>query len=303
MPLIRRRRLSNSDEPMLSSLQRFVSMLTLIIPAFIGGGSAHGQQSQNQVPVSKTVTADDMVDLKKQLGAVQEQLEAIKQILVAQRATLPAAAMRAQQATSRTDRHMTLPYVPSFGLGSPDAPFVLVEFEDLQCPFCNSFAEHTMQSFKKDYVDTGKVRFLDVQFPLESHPTSGQLSTAAICAGRSGKYWEMRHALMRLDAPLPAVAIQNGARELGIDNASFRDCLGSPVVNDELKSQVLAAIQAGVYSTPTFLLGRVTSGSIAGVTFVGDYPPEQFARQIEVSMKQLREANDGNPSLVETLRR
>jgi len=297
------RRLSRTDEPQFSRLQRFFSMLIWILLALTAGKSAHGQQSQDQALVSKTVTADDIVDLKKQLGAVQAQLEAIRQILATQRATLPTAVMHAQQTIPKADRHMTLPYVPSFGLGSPDAPFVLVEFEDLQCPFCNNFAKRTMQSFQKNYVDTGKVRFLDVQFPLESHPTSGQLSTAAICAGRSGRYWEMRHALMRPYAPLPPIAIQNAAHELGIDNASFRDCLDSPVVSKELNNQVFAAIQAGVYSTPTFLLGRVTSGSIAGVTFVGDYPPEEFAHQIEISMKQLSDANDRKPSLVETPRK
>ena len=97
---------------------------------------------------------------------------------------------------------MTLPYIPAFGVGSTSAPLVLMEVEDLQCPYCNSFSRHTMQSFQKEFVDTGKIRFLDPQFPLEMHPSANQLSIAAICAGRSGKFGKCAKHLRNRIFPL-----------------------------------------------------------------------------------------------------
>lgn len=75
-------------------------------------------------------------------------------------------------------------------LGSPTAPVTIIEFSDYQCPFCYSFWQQTLPQIKKNYIDTGKVKFVYRDFPLNIHPMAEPSARAANCAGEQGKYWE-----------------------------------------------------------------------------------------------------------------
>lgn len=75
-------------------------------------------------------------------------------------------------------------------LGSANAPVTMIEFSDYQCPFCHSFWKQTLPQIKKDYIDTGKVKFVYRDFPLNIHPMAEPAARAANCAGEQGKYWE-----------------------------------------------------------------------------------------------------------------
>jgi protein-disulfide isomerase len=79
-----------------------------------------------------------------------------------------------------------------------DAPVTLVEFSDYQCPFCQRFFATTLAALKKDYVDTGKVRYVFRDFPLDqTHPLARKAAEAAHCAGEYGKYFKGKR---RIDA-------------------------------------------------------------------------------------------------------
>ena len=86
-------------------------------------------------------------------------------------------------------------------IGRPDAPVTLVEFADYQCPFCKRFHKNTYAELKKTYIDTGQVRFVSRDFPMEFHPLALRAAEAARCAGDQNKYWEMRDALYSTSAP------------------------------------------------------------------------------------------------------
>lgn len=84
----------------------------------------------------------------------------------------------------------------AYSKGSNDAKVTIVEFSDFQCPYCARFYSETLGQIIKDYVDTGKVRFVYKHFPLISiHPLAQKAGEAAACAGEQGKFWEM-HDLM-----------------------------------------------------------------------------------------------------------
>lgn len=76
-------------------------------------------------------------------------------------------------------------------MGNANAKLTLVEFSDYQCPFCGRHFTQTEGQLKKDYIDTGKVKFYYRDFPLSQiHPGAQKAAEAARCAGDQGKYWE-----------------------------------------------------------------------------------------------------------------
>ena len=80
--------------------------------------------------------------------------------------------------------------------GSGDAKVTLIEFSDFQCPYCATFYSQTEQQIMKDYVDTGKVRFVYKQFPLTTiHPFAQKAAEASECAADQGKFWELHDAM------------------------------------------------------------------------------------------------------------
>lgn len=80
--------------------------------------------------------------------------------------------------------------------GPSDAKVTLVEFSDFQCPYCASFYSATEQQIMKDYVESGKVRFVYKHFPLTTiHPNAQKAAEASECAGDQGKFWEMHDLL------------------------------------------------------------------------------------------------------------
>ena len=82
-------------------------------------------------------------------------------------------------------------------LGAADAPVVVVEYGDFQCPYCKRFVETSFPGLKRDYVDTGKVRWVTRDLPLGFHANAHKAAQAAHCAGEQGRYWEMRDTLFR----------------------------------------------------------------------------------------------------------
>ncbi len=107
-------------------------------------------------------------------------------------------------------------------LGRPDAPLTMVEFTDLQCPFCNRFATQTFDQLKKDYIDTGKVRFISRDFPLDFHPQAMPAARAARCAGDQGRFWEMRTTLVKNAGQLSPAYITQTASSLKLDMKTVR---------------------------------------------------------------------------------
>jgi len=70
-----------------------------------------------------------------------------------------------------------------YAIGRDDAPVTLVEFSDYQCPFCRKFQTDGFVQLKKNYIDTGKVRFVSRDLPLDFHDNAPRAAEAARCAG------------------------------------------------------------------------------------------------------------------------
>jgi len=152
-------------------------------------------------------------------------------------------------------------------LGSPDAPITIVEFSDYQCPYCLRHFQQTMPQLKKEYIDTGKVRYVFKDFPLSFHEKAVPAALAAECAGEQGKYWEMHDKLFGeqsrwVKESKPTDVYKEFAKELGLDTKQFNECLDSQKYADEIMADMKEGRDAGVQGTPAFFInGQFLSGA------------------------------------------
>lgn len=142
--------------------------------------------------------------------------------------------------------------------GDEDADITIVEYSDLECPFCNRFHE-TMKQVVDEF--DGKVNWVYRHFPLTSiHPRATKLAVATECAGEQDKFWEMSDAIFSshgTGASYDDASITSFAREAGVRNINkFTQCLSSDKYNDLVGKQARDAQAAGARGTPySIILG------------------------------------------------
>ncbi len=163
--------------------------------------------------------------------------------------------------------------------GSLDAPVVLEEFSDYQCPFCARFTAQTMPGLVENQIAAGEVLLVYHDFPLETiHAQAFGASHAARCAGEqgAGAYWQMHDLLYERvsswGVSQPDSVFSALAAELGLDTAAFDACQAGLGHEDKIRADIDYAIAQGVRSTPSFLLN--------GQPLVGAQPIEAFNQAI-----------------------
>jgi protein-disulfide isomerase len=151
-------------------------------------------------------------------------------------------------------------------LGAQNAPVTVIEYASLTCPHCAHFHEATYPELKKRYIDTGKVRFIFREFPLDQLAAAGFM--LARCAGPN-KYFPMIETLFAqqtgwvVQKPLePLLGI---AKQAGFTQQTFEECLKNQQVLDGIeKVRDQAAGKLGVNSTPTFFInGKRYAGALS----------------------------------------
>jgi protein-disulfide isomerase len=161
-------------------------------------------------------------------------------------------------------------------LGSKDAPLTMVEFTDYQCGFCRQFHVATFPELKKKYIDTGKLRFVSRDLPLDFHSNAARAAEAARCAGDQQEFWQMRDRLIINADKLSATDLNRYAQGLKLDNLQFRNCMDSGKYSKTVQKDVATAEGFGVTGTPSFLLGKSTRDGVSGVILVGAVPLDAF---------------------------
>lgn len=163
-------------------------------------------------------------------------------------------------------------------LGQADAPVTLIEFTDYQCPFCSRHFTQTYGQIKKEYIDTGKVKYVVRDYPLGFHPHAQKTSEATECADKQGKFWEMHDKLFQTQAtwsPLADVipTLKQYAKDLGLNSTQFDSCLDSGEMASEVTADQADGSAAGISGTPGFwVLGpggksQNISGAVPYATF------------------------------------
>lgn len=151
--------------------------------------------------------------------------------------------------------------------GSATAPVTVYEMSDFQCPFCKRHATEYFPTLEKEYIETGKVRWIYINMPLTSlHPNAVAAAEFAMCAAREGKFWAAHDILFRRQevwAPLknPAEFLISLADSLRLPKAKVTSCLAGSETETEVKNDAQGAVKAGAQSTPTFY---IEGGMLAG---------------------------------------
>ncbi len=156
-------------------------------------------------------------------------------------------------------------------LGDPNAPVTIIEFSDYQCPFCRRFWQQTLPLIKQNFIDTGKVKLVYRDFPLNFHQYAQKAAEAAECAGEQGKYWEYHDILFERQSEWSTQGVQkfkDYAAELGLDLEQFSSCLDSGKYAQEVQKDYQDGVSYGVQGTPTFFIN--------GVKIVGAQPYQTF---------------------------
>ena len=225
-----------------------------------------------------TIRAEGMT--QQQADAILEELKGIRQLLQQQQTLL-----RRQNTTQRApaaDQNVTLKLVDTYALGSAKAPVTLVEFTDYQCPYCSRFHTTTFPQLKKNFIDTGKVRFISRDLPLHFHKNAFRAARASRCAGEQNKYWEVRHVLSSNPKNLSEPAIIKYAEELQLDVEPFQACLASEKYKTEVNKDIADANAIGITGTPGFIIGRTpTKDILKGIRVKGAQPYPSFAAKID----------------------
>jgi len=156
--------------------------------------------------------------------------------------------------------------------GPEDAPIVLVEFSDYQCPFCTKWHNEVYEQLLAAYP--GQIRFVYRNLPLTSiHPEAFPAAEAALCAGEQGRYFEFHDALFDALYGLGAEAYVQYATDLGLNMDAFRECLESGRQAQAVQADMDFAINLGINSTPTFFIN--------GLAIIGAQPLQVFTQVID----------------------
>jgi len=160
--------------------------------------------------------------------------------------------------------------------GDIDAPVMIIEYTDFQCPFC-SRVQPTLTEILDTYGDT--VVHVFKQLPLPMHPQARLGAQAALCAADQGKFWEMHDWLFANKNSINREALAAQATALGMDADAFGVCIDEMKYDAQINEDMKEANGFGITGTPGFLInGRVLRGAV---------PKEQF---VQIINEELRSA-------------
>jgi len=166
--------------------------------------------------------------------------------------------------------------------GDINAPVTVVEFSDYQCPFCKRNHTNVFPQLDKEYISTGKVRYVFRDYPLAFHKQAIPAAVAANCAGEQGKYWEINDYLFENPANLKDAAYLKFAEDNGLDLAKYKECLKDDKQKQEVDKDFKDGQRYGVRGTPSFFIGKSEKGKeMTGVYVRGARPYSVFKIEID----------------------
>jgi protein-disulfide isomerase len=211
------------------------------------------------------VLKSDMESLKRQQGAIIQQLVEMQRMLAQQKAA----------------SNPTIDLTGAPETGSKDAKIAMVEFTDFWCGFCARFAKTTLPELMKEYVSTGKVRYYVKDFAAQRGP---KVSEAAHCAAEQGKYWQLHDKLFENYGKYSDTELSEYVQQTGADPTIFQKCVESARYSKLVSDSMEQGSTAGVEGTPTFMLGTIDPADPTKLksvrTIVGAQSVEQFRAAI-----------------------
>ncbi|MFM2423925.1 MAG: hypothetical protein RLZZ70_314 [Candidatus Parcubacteria bacterium] len=171
-------------------------------------------------------------------------------------ATTPIAPVADSGAEETTPAKVTPVSETDFIRGNPNAPIMVVEYSDYDCPFCKNFHE-TMRLILEDYGVTGKVAWVYRQFPIaQLHPNAPRISEAAFCVGELGNdeaFWKFSDLIFserEINEPTNMTRLPEFAEKSGVKRADFNSCLESGRHKVTVENSLKDGVRSGAQGTP-----------------------------------------------------
>ena len=162
-------------------------------------------------------------------------------------------------------------------IGDPDAKWTLVEFLDLECPFCRRFHQTTMLQIESELIDKGKLNWVVKDLPLDFHLHARYASHAVRCAGESEKEAALRNAILVDIEKLSREEINRQAIKVGLNSRDYQSCMDSGRYDAAIQDDMNQAAELNIRGTPTFVLGQVKNQQLNnGKVFSGAMGYAQF---------------------------
>jgi protein-disulfide isomerase len=174
-----------------------------------------------------------------------------------------------RQALAQSSLELTTPGpLGDLSVGSETAPVTIIEYASLTCPHCAAFATETFPKLKTAYIDTGKVRFIFREFPLDDLAMAGAM--LARCAGKLDKTrsFALNELLFEKQrewvVQRPIEPLKNLIKQVGLGEKEFEACLQDAALVDGIRQSAEKGSKLGVNSTPTFFVnGTLQKGAMS----------------------------------------
>jgi protein-disulfide isomerase len=204
------------------------------------------------VAAGAQVSRDEFEALKSEVGSLREAVKAQSEIL---RQILDrAGALGDSREVPFKEVRVAIDGAAAYG--KADAKVTIVEFSDYQCPFCARYSHSTFPQIERDYIETGRVKYVFRDYPIEAaHPQAFKAHEAVHCAAEQGKRREMHEKVFSSQRAMSVPDLTAHAQTLGLEKSRFEKCLSSGSHSTKVRTAISAGQQAGVRGTPTFFLG------------------------------------------------
>jgi protein-disulfide isomerase len=172
--------------------------------------------------------------------------------------------------------------LPDMALGPANASVTITEFASMTCPHCAAFTETVFPKLKSEYIDTGKVRYVFREFPLDVKAAAGSMLARCIAKDDAGKYFAVVDMLFRQQNDWvmknTTETLTRIGKQAGLSQQAVETCLKDQVLLDKITAdRQFAADVLKVNSTPTFFIN--------GEKVTGEASFEEFAKRIQAQLK------------------
>lgn len=174
-------------------------------------------------------------------------------------------------------------------IGNKEAKVTMIDFTDYECPFCKKYFDETFSEIKKNYIDTGKIKYVVRDLPLSFHQNAHKEAQAAECAREQGGdevYFKYHDEIFKRTTSngtgLALTDLSVIADDIGLSGAALQSCLDSEKYKKEVDKDLADASSVGATGTPSFFIGKSNSdGVIIGTPIIGAQPYSAFQAEID----------------------
>jgi protein-disulfide isomerase len=172
--------------------------------------------------------------------------------------------------------------LPDMALGPADAKVTIVEYASMTCPHCAAFNEQVFPKIKSEFIDTGKVRYVFREFPLDIKAAAGSMLSRCIANGDANKYFAVTDLLFKSQNDWvmknTTESLMRIGKQAGLTQQQVEDCLKDQALLDKIAAdQKYASEVLKVDSTPTFFVN--------GERIKGETSIEEFEKRINPLLK------------------